>query len=197
MWVISLWYFLQSWTFHTYPQSTCVLCTVFSVMCLVATSSTSCKAIVSPGKVSIYLYYCKSHTHNETCPVKLLSPTGDYWTVASTEDGEFAPASLTSMSHFSPWTMQTLIWPVFVLVLPLCHAAWGCLTLFNMAHLPTLQRLRFTMPIFTSEWGRALAHFSTVFPRLFSHWPSSLSRCVSPLTGSNHLSLTQLSDLGG
>ena len=71
--------------------------------------------------------------------------------------------SLTSMSHFSPWTMQTVIHlVVFLLVLSLCHAAWGCLILLDMGHLPTLLSLSGSMmPIFTSEWGRESMHISS------------------------------------
>lgn len=99
-------------------------------------------------------------------------------------------SSLTSMSHFSPWTMQTLIHlVVFLLVLSLCHAAWGCLILLDMGHLPTLLSLSGSMmPIFTSEWGRESMHISLTFPlQQLSDCTctSSLSHCVSQLTGFN------------
>lgn len=109
--------------------------------------------------------------------------------------------SLTSMSHFSPWTMQTLIHlVVFLLVLSLCHAAWGCLILLDMGHLPTLLSLSGSMmPIFTSEWGRESMHISPTFPlRQLSDCTctSSLSHCVSPLTGFDCFFSTGLSDIG-
>lgn len=78
--------------------------------------------------------------------------------------------------------MQTLIQLVFLFLLSLCHAAWGCLILFDAGYPPTLLPLTGSvMPIFSSEWG-------TRPSQVFLTLPSGLlSYCIC--TSSQHHSI--------